>query len=367
MTPTGIREIDAVLTAARWTGDPISYSFPSIASVYESPADREGFSQVSGNMMQAFRYILEGDSSATGGPAMRLTPVEGFTNAEFVYTGYGNADIRIARGAAGGDFAASAAPVPEPWGGDIWFGQHDFWNPKIGSYEYHAALHELGHALGLKHPHEGAFGFTETLLPHQDSLEYTVMSYRSYASKTPGNYTNETYGYPQTYMMLDIAALQHMYGADFSFRNTDTVYRWSPSSGEVFVNGVGHGKPGANRIFQTIWDGGGNGTYDFSNYSSSLQVDLAPGGHSLLSNGQRANLGDGNYARGNVFNALQFNGDPRSLIENAIGGSATTSSEAMRPGIISGAAPARTLSMASAATTCWTVAPAETSFRWRRL
>jgi serralysin len=32
------------------------------------------------------------------------------------------------------------------------------------------------------------------------------------------------------------------------------------------------------------------------------------------------NLGDGNYARGNVANALLYNGDPRSLIENAIGG-----------------------------------------------
>ena len=39
---------------------------------------------------------------------------------------------------------------------------------------------------------------------------------------------------------------------------------------------------------------------------------------------QRANLGggpNGGYARGNVFNALQYQGDTRSLIENAIGGS----------------------------------------------
>jgi serralysin len=36
---------------------------------------------------------------------------------------------------------------------------------------------------------------------------------------------------------------------------------------------------------------------------------------------QRAFLGNGNYARGNIFNALQYHGDARSLIENAIGGS----------------------------------------------
>jgi serralysin len=58
-----------------------------------------------------------------------------------------------------------------------------------------------------------------------------------------------------------------------------------------------------------------------------VDVDLAPGGHSVLSQAQLANLGrhldepDDHFARGNVFNALQYNGDARSLIENAIGGS----------------------------------------------
>ncbi len=36
-------------------------------------------------------------------------------------------------------------------------------------------------------------------------------------------------------------------------------------------------------------------------------------------NAQRAYLGGGHYARGHVFNALQFKGDVRSLIENACG------------------------------------------------
>ncbi len=45
------------------------------------------------------------------------------------------------------------------------------------------------------------------------------------------------------------------------------------------------------------------------------------GQFSITSATQRANLGDGNTAPGNIFNALQFNGDARSLIENANGGS----------------------------------------------
>ncbi|HEX2726749.1 MAG TPA: M10 family metallopeptidase C-terminal domain-containing protein, partial [Beijerinckiaceae bacterium] len=67
--------------------------------------------------------------------------------------------------------------------------------------------------------------------------------------------------------------------------------------------------------------GGGTDTYDLANYTTNVTIDLRPGNHSLFSNVQRANLGDGHYARGNVFNALQSDGDPRSLIEVARGGS----------------------------------------------
>jgi serralysin len=77
----------------------------------------------------------------------------------------------------------------------------------------------------------------------------------------------------------------------------------------------------SNRIFETVWDGGGIDTYHFGNYTSDLAIDLRPGGFSTLASAQLAHLGNGNYARGNVFNALQYQGDRRSLIENAVGGS----------------------------------------------
>ena len=38
-------------------------------------------------------------------------------------------------------------------------------------------------------------------------------------------------------MMFDIAALQHLYGADFTTRAGDTIYSWSPSTGRGFVDG----------------------------------------------------------------------------------------------------------------------------------
>jgi serralysin len=123
-------------------------------------------------------------------------------------------------------------------------------------------------------------------------------------------------------MMLDIAALQQMYGANFGTNAGDTVYRWSATTGEMSINGAGQGASGANRIFMTVWDGGGTDTYDFSNYSTRVVIDLRPGEWSDTGLAQRANLGSGEYARGNVANALLYEDDPRSLIENAKGGSA---------------------------------------------
>jgi serralysin len=124
-------------------------------------------------------------------------------------------------------------------------------------------------------------------------------------------------------MMLDIAALQYMYGADFTTNAGDTVYSWSPTRGTTYVDGHVAIAPGGNRIFQTIWDGGGIDTYDLSNYATDLEINLQPGYHSVFSQAQLAYLGGGasGYAQGNVYNALQYRGDPRSLIENANGGS----------------------------------------------
>ena len=113
---------------------------------------------------------------------------------------------------------------------------------------------------------------------HRDSMEYTVMSYSSYAGASPSDgYMNETWGFAQSLMMYDIAALQHLYGADYSTQSGNTVYSWSDITGQMSINGVGQGTPGDNRILLTVWDGGGTDTYDFSNYVTPVEVDLRPG------------------------------------------------------------------------------------------
>ena len=131
-------------------------------------------------------------------------------------------------------------------------------------------------------------------------MEFSVMTYRSYVGSNAALH-NEPWGYAQTYMMNDIAALQWLYGADFTTGAGDTTYAWSPDDGVTRVDGAAAIVPQANRIFATIWDGGGHDAYDLSAYATGVVLDLGPGRASTFSADQLASLGGGpndGYARG---------------------------------------------------------------------
>ncbi|MEK7413360.1 MAG: M10 family metallopeptidase C-terminal domain-containing protein, partial [Planctomycetota bacterium] len=310
-TSSGSQDINGLLSASKWTGS-ITYSFPASASFYEdSYGSNEpgfGFSQLNSTQQAAATAAVQMYNTISNANITQITE-----------TASVHADLRFANSTLPST-AWAYYPGNYPEAGDSWFGSN-FTNPIKGTYAYAGFMHELGHALGLKHGQEtNVYG---PLPSAHDSMEFSVMTYRSYVGAALNGYTNQGSSYAQTLMMDDIAAIQFMYGANFNTNNGNTTYTWSASTGEMFLNGVGQGAPSGNRIFLTIWDGGGADTYDMSNYSSGVSIDLTPGGWSTTTFAQLADLNQfaaGYEARGNVFNALQYNGDARSLIENAIGG-----------------------------------------------
>lgn len=334
-TASGVQTIDALLGNLRWSSLGLTYNFPELATYYNQSTY---FSAGSGGAptfnFSTFAPVTASlEIAISKAIASELMAVSKLTYTEVSDTSA--ADSSFARASLFNDPDAGTPrggvgyyPGIVQRGGDAWFNadQARFNNVQVGNSAYWVVLHELGHTVGLKHAHQTTGGPSTVTLPDDvNSMEFTVMTYRRYAGgpDIPVNSDVQAQSWAQSLMMYDIAAIQHMYGAEFTTNNSNTVYTFSATSGEMFVNGVGQGAPAGNRIFRTIWDGGGTDTYDLSNYASDLVVDLAPGGYSNFNSGQLALLSISNniFARGNVFNALQYNGDARSLIENAAGGS----------------------------------------------
>ncbi|MBS7545503.1 M10 family metallopeptidase C-terminal domain-containing protein, partial [Ancylobacter oerskovii] len=317
---TGNDYIDGLIDGEKWT-DEITFSFgPGVGS---SQIDSLG-ALLLGSYLNSWDEIdpplaLYGSAAslvATG--IKRSPPVD---NDEYGYPSYANdGDIRFQNG-TGFDDRYFANP---PSIGSVLFNSalnNLSSRTSVGNEQHLVYLQAAGRALGLKSASE-AGGIAEVAVPaDKDALEYTVMSQRSYpGGPADGDYTLGEWDFPQTFMALDIQALQTLYGADYTTNAGNSVYKWD-ATGAMSVNSVKAVTPGANKIFLTIWDGGGTDTYDFSNYTEAMSIDLSPGGASLFSQAQLASLGGGRLAGGNVYNAYLHNDNPASLIENALGGS----------------------------------------------
>jgi len=313
-TTTGDPYVDGVLSGIKWGVTSLSISFPTSGGLY-------GSSYGSGEALNNFEAFTPAQQAAVRSILGIYASVSNLGFTEVIESSSLHGDLRFAESDAPGT-AWAYYPSTAAAGGDAWFNNSKNWYdaPAKGNYAWLTILHETGHALGLKHAHESKGGFAP-MPADRDSLEYTVMSYRSYVGgSTTTGYTNGSGSYPQTLMMYDIAALQKLYGANYATNAGDTVYAWSASTGQMSINGVGQGAPVANKVFMTLWDGGGNDTYDFSGYAGGVSVSLAPGGWSTSSATQLASLASGKLAVGNIANALLHNGNTASLIENAIGG-----------------------------------------------
>ena len=362
----GLAQIDALFSLVKWNG-PVDYSVPTPAEWqaafptrsdygpwYPTGPDPDGAGPLLPPGYNELSGPLQLNNAQLAAAERAFAEVMQFTNlvaARELVSPVGVADIRMgmttmpnpSRLKTDGTWTAYAWSPGTGNGGDIWFNTTSYNAPVLGTYAYQTFFHEIGHALGLKHPHEAdtqSGGNTTTLPSQWDSLEFTTMTYRSAVGSGIDSYKNPEGSYPQTYMALDIYALQTMYGADFT-STSNNVYAFTPNSGRMTIDGVSQALPISNVIFRTIWDGGGTDTYDFSAYTNTtrrLSIDLRPASfldpnagwtdldvgdlrqRALLDGRVAGDLTDDVYARGHISNPFLFNNDTRSLIENAIAG-----------------------------------------------
>lgn len=283
VSTSGTNSIDALLGGIKWgealgAGASVSYSFPylngAIAAwddVYWTSTENEP------------NYAARGFTTIQQASALvamqKWANVANLTFSNTTETSTNVGDIRFA-------FTFTPA-IRDYWGyayypsngdaqgGDIWVNpdysidyKYNSWD--FGSYNYLALLHEIGHAVGLKHPFDG-----ETTLPTETySRQYTVMSYTDHPQSTylevteiRGLYSWRYYDVqPESPMLYDIAVMQYMYGANMAYNAGDNTYAFDPDS----------------PFFMTIWDAGGTDTLSVENFSKGCTIDLRAGTFSKI-------------------------------------------------------------------------------------
>jgi len=294
---TGIRNVDAVLIGSKWGTTNLTYSFPTSGSNYNGATfDSNGVSN--------YQVVLGTQQQAAAQAAFaQLSALTGLTFTQITDTDTVHANIRISQ-TADSDVPSAYGNFPSDFkavAGDIWFGRNNqpYYDLAYkGTWGFATMMHEIGHTMGLKHGHQDytnsdlSFYFgttprfgTQSLTSDRDGQAWSLMTYTP-APFTNSNFAGEKINQPQTYMQYDVAALQYLYGANFNTNSGDSVYTFSQTTGEMFINGVGQGAPSGNKIFLTIWDGGGNDTIDASNYANGVTIDLRPGEFSTVDQNQ---------------------------------------------------------------------------------
>ncbi|HET6519628.1 MAG TPA: M10 family metallopeptidase C-terminal domain-containing protein [Geminicoccaceae bacterium] len=270
----------------------LTYSFPTSPDQYG--ADYGAGSGTNGEM-PGFRALTEAQRAAA---RQALALWADVANVRFVEVEGGGGAIRFANTTTGPDYAWAYYPSTAGSSGDVWINPNQAVNSQLslGTFGYETFIHELGHALGLNHAadYNGASAPTEPV-HNFDTVQYTLMSYMRHRDPESRDI------FPSTPMLLDIMAIQRLYGANTTTRTGNTTYGFNATQDvtRAELNFAVNQRP-----MVAIWDAAGIDTLDVSGYGANQTIDLRAGAYSSVG-GMRNNVAIAVGAR----------------IENAVGGS----------------------------------------------
>ncbi|MDO1510551.1 MULTISPECIES: Ig-like domain-containing protein [unclassified Neisseria] len=150
-------------------------------------------------------------------------------------------------------------------GGDVYWSKGYFQNTG-DRFRYYISTHEIMHSLGAKHTHDGG---KVVLSEDEDSLGVSNMSYKMY---------NDFSG-TDDLRLYDLAFLHYRYGVNPNARKGNDTYTFKTfnalsADADIY-----------------IWDGAGIDTFDASNETQGVNVDLTPG--SWIYAGEKSTNKDG--------------------------------------------------------------------------
>jgi serralysin len=287
-----------VADGERWgfglgVGVTLDYSLPTFNSFWNQPY---------GSSNEPFNGFIATTALEQSAIRLALSTWARFANVNFVETSdtqFNVGEIRFAKSTSltNNESAHGYFPSGGPQAGDIWFNptnqfNHDGGGVPLGSFDYETILHEIGHALGLKHTFDDANNGPANHIPAAlDNYFYSIMSYTA----SPFSPHQDGYAtfYPTTPMYYDLLAIEAIYGQR-AYATGNTVY--------TFNDGV--------RYFQAINDTGGADMMVYNGAENAV-INLNPGYFSAVS--ERI------FFHGGSSKATVTIG-PNVLIENARGG-----------------------------------------------